>query len=236
MSWRIYAVLGLLAVTLYNALQYLALRTSTAINVTLIASSGPLWMLLLGRLFFGSPGRPWAWAGAALPLVGVVVVLTGGDLERLARFRLERGDLFMVAATADWALYSWLLRRHRPPGSSWMLLLLQTSWGVLFCIPLVTGEWLAGALVVQPSWLTLAIVVWVALGPSLAAYWCWDRGIARTGALLPSFFANFTPLFAALMSAALLGEPPQGFHAAAFALIVGGIVLSTRGMPRIGSR
>jgi drug/metabolite transporter (DMT)-like permease len=35
-------------------------------------------------------------------------------------------------------------------------------------------------------------------------------------------------LFAALMSAAFLGETPQPFHALAFALIVGGIVVSSR--------
>ena len=55
-----------------------------------------------------------------------------------------------------------------------------------------------------------------------------DRGIARAGALLPAFFANLTPLFAAMMSASLLGEPPRLFHVAAFALIVAGIVVSQR--------
>jgi drug/metabolite transporter (DMT)-like permease len=42
------------------------------------------------------------------------------------------------------------------------------------------------------------------------------------------FFSNLTPLFAALMSAAFLGDPPRAFHALAFALIVGGIVVSSR--------
>jgi drug/metabolite transporter (DMT)-like permease len=234
--WWIYPALGFLAVAIYNTLQYLALRTSNAINVTLVASSGPLWMLLLGRMFFGAPGRPWAWAGAGLSLVGVVIVLAGGELGRLAGLHLERGDLFMVGATIAWALYSWLLRRHRPAVSALTLLLLQTAWGVTLSLPFVTAEWLMGDFVVRADWRTAAVVIWVALGPSLLAYWCWDRGIARTGALLPMFFANLTPLFAALMSAALLGEPPRAFHAVAFLLIAGGIVLSTRGMPRIAPR
>ena len=41
---------------LYNALQYLALHTSSPINVTLVAASTPIWMLLVGRLFFPSSG------------------------------------------------------------------------------------------------------------------------------------------------------------------------------------
>ena len=38
-----------------RALQYLALHTSTPINVTLVAASGPVWMLAVGSLFFGAP-------------------------------------------------------------------------------------------------------------------------------------------------------------------------------------
>lgn len=226
--WKTYAALGLLSVTAYNTLQYLALRTSSAINVTLIAASGPVWMLLLGRFLFGERSRAAAWAGAALSLAGVLVVLTGGDTTRLARLRLEPGDLFMLAATLSWSLYSWLLRRNRPVAPASTFLLLQTAWGVALSVPLVAAEALAGDFVLHMEWRTAAVIAWVALGPSLLAYWCWDRGIARAGALLPAFFANLTPLFAALMSASLLGEPPQPFHAMAFALIVTGIVVSQR--------
>jgi drug/metabolite transporter (DMT)-like permease len=42
---------------------------------------------------------------------------------------------------------------------------------------------------------------------------------------LAAFFGNLTPLFAALLSAAVLGEPPHPYHALAFALIVAGIVV-----------
>ena len=42
-----FALLGLLGVG-NNALQYLAVQTSTPLNVTLIAASSPLWMLLVG--------------------------------------------------------------------------------------------------------------------------------------------------------------------------------------------
>ncbi len=51
--WRRFTLLGLLGVGGYNALQYLALQTSTPLNVTLVASSIPLWMLATGALFFG---------------------------------------------------------------------------------------------------------------------------------------------------------------------------------------
>jgi drug/metabolite transporter (DMT)-like permease len=54
-NWRRYSMLGLLGVGLYNSLQYLALQSSTPINVTLVASGMPVWMLLVGRLFYKTP-------------------------------------------------------------------------------------------------------------------------------------------------------------------------------------
>ena len=53
-------------------------------------------------------------------------------------------------------------------------------------------------------------------------------GVQAAGPTAAAFFSNLTPLFAALMSAAFLGEAPQLFHGLAFALIVGGIVVSSR--------
>lgn len=226
--WRIFLAFGLLAIASYNSLQYMALRTSTAINVTLIAASGPLFTLLIGRLFFAEPAARRAWVGAALSLVGVLVVLTGGDAERVLGLRFVAGDLLMIVATIVWALYSWLLRRHRPDLPVLTFLLLQTGFGVALSAPLIGAEWITGDFVLALTGATLAVVLWVATGPSLVAYWCWDRGVAEAGPLLPMFFANLTPLFAALMSAALLREPPHGFHAVAFLLIVGGIVIAQR--------
>ena len=53
--WRRYALLGLLGIGMYNSLQYLALQSSTPINVTLVASGMPVgvmhtWILSTGLL------------------------------------------------------------------------------------------------------------------------------------------------------------------------------------------
>ena len=71
-------------------------------------------------------------------------------------------------------------------------------------------------------------LVFVAVGPSLIAYRCWAQGVAEAGPAVAAFFNNLTPVFAALLSAALLGDAPQGYHAVAFALIVAGIWVSAR--------
>ena len=52
--WVYLSMLGLLGMGSYNALQYLALHTSSPLNVTLIAASSPVWTLAIGRLFYGT--------------------------------------------------------------------------------------------------------------------------------------------------------------------------------------
>ena len=45
---------------------------------------------------------------------------------------------------------------------------------------------------------------------------------------MAGFFANLTPLFAAIMSTVFLGDLPQIYHLVAFGLIVSGILVSSR--------
>jgi drug/metabolite transporter (DMT)-like permease len=68
----------------------------------------------------------------------------------------------------------------------------------------------------------------VAIGPAIIAMRCWGAGVQRAGPTLGAFFINLTPLFAALLSSAFLGETPHPYHVLAFAMIVGGIAVSAR--------
>ncbi|MFZ2648745.1 MAG: EamA family transporter, partial [Burkholderiaceae bacterium] len=80
------------------------------------------------------------------------------------------------------------------------------------------------------NWTTglLGALVFIAIGPSIVAYRCWGLGVAEAGPAVAAFFSNLTPVFAALLSAALLGEAPQWYHGAAFVLIIAGIVVSSK--------
>ncbi len=230
--WRRFALLGLLGVGLYTALQYLALQTSTPLNVTLVGSSMPLWMLALGRLFFNAPVRRAQLAGALLSMLGVATVLARGEPAQLLRLHLVPGDLYMLAATLSWAWYSWLLTRHAEPEpirQDWAAFLLaQVVFGLGWSGLMTGAEWALTPAHIQWGWPLALALVFIAIGPAVVAYRCWGLGVQRAGPALAGFFSNLTPLFAAVLSAAFLGEPPRLFHAVAFALIVAGIVVSSR--------
>ena len=231
--WRRFSVLGLLSVGAYNALQYLALHTSTPINVTLVAASTPVWMLLIGHLFFGATTTPRQLLGAALSVTGVLLVLSRGQLEFLLGLRLVPGDVYVLLASVAWAFYSWMLTQPgKEPASirgDWAAFLMaQIVFGLGWAGLFAAGEWALTDAHIHWGWPLLGALLFVALGPALLAYRCWAAGVRRAGPTVSSFFANLTPLFAALLSSALLGDLPHGYHVGAFALIVGGIVISAR--------
>jgi len=236
--WRRFALLGALGVGSYNMLQYLALQTSTPLNVTLVAASMPVWMLLVGRLLYRVPVSRREAFGAALSLSGVATVLSGGSLARLLAVQLVPGDAWMLLASLLWAWYSWLL--VRPPAGGYpsdikghwaAFLMAQVAMGLVWSGALSAAEWLylGEAAHVDWGWPLAAALAYVAVFASVLAYRFWGVGVSRVGPAMAGFFANLTPLFAALLSAALLGEWPRGHHFVGFALIVGGILISSRG-------
>ena len=223
---------GVLGMGVYNALLYLALQSSNPINVTLIAASLPLAMLLVGLTVFGHRPRRAEGLGALLALGGVLVVLSHGEWGRLKSLQWVLGDLLMLLATLAWALYSWLLtRRPEPLSAQWNwadVLVGQTLFGLPFALMCAGAEHALAPATVAWSWPLGLALVFIAVGPSVLAYRCWALGVERAGPALAAFFANLTPLFAALLSGALVGEPPQAHHGLAFVLIAAGILVSAR--------
>ena len=231
-NWKHFGWLGLLGIGCYNSLQYLALKTSTPLNVTLVASSIPIWMLLTGGLFFGQRISRQQVAGALLSMAGVLVVLARGQWALLVEVRLVPGDLYVLLATLAWAFYSWLLAQ---PGKStdirgdWAAFLLaQIVFGLGWSGLFAGAEWALTDAQMAWGWPLAAALLYIAIGPAVLAYRCWGMGVQRVGPAIAGFFSNLTPLFAALLSAAFLGELPHLYHALAFGLIVGGIVVSAR--------
>ena len=196
----------------------------------------PIWMLLIGRIWFGTRISARQAFGAVLSVLGVAIVLSRGDIEQLLKLQLVPGDWFMLLATIVWSLYSWLLARsaitmpsQTEVRSNWAAFLMaQMVFGIGWSTVLVGGEVAMGDFVFQPSWTLAASMLFIVIGPAILAYRFWGEGVRRAGPATAGFFANLIPLFTALLSIPILGQVPQIYHALAFALIVGGIVVSSR--------
>jgi drug/metabolite transporter (DMT)-like permease len=234
--WVYLSILGLIGVGAYNGLQYVALRTSTPVNVTLIASSLPLWSMIVGVAFYRiHPTRPQL-IGAGLSLAGVLTVIARGSLDALLRIQLVEGDLLMVLGIMGWAIYSWMLARPpahmsgaaRPEWNWAEFLLAQCLFGVVIAFAAAgTGELVAPSMTPDWNWQLIATIIFIAVGPSVIAYRSWGLAVAEAGPAMAAIFYNLTPLIAAVLSVLVIGEWPQPYHGAAFLLIVAGIFVAS---------
>lgn len=237
-SSKRFALLSLLGVGSYNVLLYLALESSTPINVTLIGASMPIWAIVIGALFYKEQPTMKQIIGALISLIGVTVVIIRGELERLIEIEFVAGDLLMVLATILWGAYSWMLSHPKESTERiwpWSYFLLaQVGFGFCWSLGFAVTEWQLQYSYFTWSWSTVFMIIYVIIGPSLIAYRCWGLGVSGAGATVATFFTNLIPLFTAILSTLLLQKPPELFQGVAFALILAGIYLSIQKKKSVG--
>ncbi|TRY28380.1 DMT family transporter, partial [Geobacillus sp. LEMMJ02] len=107
------AVLGFLAMALFQSLSYEAAKTTSATNMAIITALVPLMTMALSSLLLGDPPGAGMVGGGVLSLAGVVYLIADGHPTTIAARGVHPGDLLMLAASAAYALYGVLLKRWR---------------------------------------------------------------------------------------------------------------------------
>jgi drug/metabolite transporter (DMT)-like permease len=220
------ALLALAGVAVFQALIYHGLRSTTAVNGVLLNSSGPLFILLCAWVIDRRRATLRQVAGMLISFAGIVVILTHGELARLAELEFQAGDAWILAAMPVWGVYSVLLKRLPAELSGTALLFVLAAIGVAMLAPLAAIE----ALRSPPRWPSAeeaAAVLYVGLAASVVGFICWNRGVAVVGANAAGFTLHLLPAFATVLAILLLGEAFRAFHAAGIATILAGVLLAT---------
>ncbi|MBI5582027.1 MAG: DMT family transporter [Deltaproteobacteria bacterium] len=221
--WKMLFLLAVLGISGFNALLYTALHTTTAINGTLIQSAMPAVIVLLSLILYREKVATRQMGGVMICILGACLIVLRGDLKTILTMSFVQGDLLMVIAVVFYGLYSALLRR-RPAMHPLSFLSATFFLGAAGLFPF----YLAELAITGPFALSRDIVLsilYVALFPSLVAYFCWNKGVDLVGPNRAGIFINLTPAFASLLSVWLLGESIQLFHIGGMGLIVGGMAL-----------
>ena len=225
--WKIF-ILAVLSITAFNSLAYIALQYTTATNATLLNSFIPIFILVITGVFFKEKISNKQILGVFVSLAGVLVILTRLDLDVIKSLTINKGDLWMLLAALDWALYSIFLKYLRPKEISplpFLGVMLIIGIIVLFPILLINPfnetpiEWNNGM---------IKAMVYIAIFPSIIAYLSWNYGMQKLGAATGGQFIHLMPLFGALMAVIFLGESIQLYHLLGGACIAMGLWLSIK--------
>ena len=204
---------------------YLAGELTTATNIGLIYSAAPLLIALIAYLRFGERLSAWQMLGMVLGLAGVTVIMVEADMSRLATLRFNKGDLWIVLATASFAIYSLGLKYIPTSLSQIERFGAMALGGALWHLPFVLGE-----IAVRGPWPELTSVIWGALFvlvfmASLGAYLTYGFIVSRLGATIAGTTLYLSPVYAAGLAMILLDERLFAYHLIGGAMILPGLWL-----------
>jgi len=194
--------------------------------VSLMQTLMPATIILISWVVFRERISSIQMVGVMVSMVGACIIVVHGQWRILMTMELVKGDVLMLIAVVTYALYSALFKQ-RPPIHPLSMLLLTFGLGALMLLPLYVWE----LRTVGPFSLSLAAfmsIIYVALFPSVVAYFCWNRGIEMIGANRAGLFTYLVPVFASAMAIVFLGETLQGYHVMGMALIIVGMVIFNR--------
>jgi drug/metabolite transporter (DMT)-like permease len=228
-QWVAVLLMGASGFTLFNALNYVAAHYTSAVNLSITQGTVPLLVLLGGLVAHRAPVKGRQLAGAAVALVGVAMVASGGQLDALMRLRFNVGDVMMFAAAVIYAGYTVALRDRGNGGGAGQLPFFFGMAVAAFVtsLPLVAIETAMGGFH-MPTAKGLAILTFIALAPSFMSALFFMRAVALIGPARAGLFFNLVPVFGALLAVLILGEPLGLHQVIALALVLGGIVVAER--------
>ena len=219
--------LALIGGGVFGALQFVGLQLTTALNVSVMNSLGPVLIAAASAVMFGDRLTAGQLAGLAISLLGVLAIITKLDPGVVTHFTFNIGDILILINMVLWGVYSASLRwRPKIHPASFMFMFCLIS-GVAI-LPAMAWEYSTG-FILQPTMLTFSAIVFVTIFSTIVAFACWTRGIELIGPNRAGVFLHLIPIFSALLTGALLGEPLMGYHVVGFALILAGVWCAARG-------
>ena len=204
----------------------MGLQTTSAINSLLMQSTMPVVIILMTFLLFGERFTLLQATGVLVSLGGAVTIVSKGDWVALLGLSFNVGDIWVMGAVASYVAYSALLRR-RPSVHPLSLLAATFITGTIALAPFYGWETLV-VRAMPGDLATVGAVAYLAVFPSVLAFFCYNRGVQAVGANRAGVFIHLVPVFGIFMAVAFLGEELSLTHLLGMGLIFTGIAIAAR--------
>lgn len=224
--WKIVALLCVGGGAGFTGLQYTALQYTSALNASIFNSFSPVVIAAAGALIYREHLTASQMFGIATSLLGVLLIISRGDLSILKTLTFNVGDLILCVTMTIWGIYSAMLRDRPKVHPLTFTFTLAVTAGIV----LLPG-WLwehAKGFPLQATWLTFFVIGYVSIFPSVIGYIFWNRGIEAVGAARGGIFLHLVPVYGVILAILLLGEHLHWFHMLGFVLIIFGVWRTSR--------
>ena len=215
------------SISIFNSAVYYGLNYTQVLNGVLMISTIPILIIVISSIFKTEKINILQIFGVLVSLLGVIIIITKMELQKLLHFQLNKGDLWILVAMLSWSIYSIIIKEKKINLQPFVLLQTLITFGVIMLIPFYLLEISSGKYIPLniPVFLIIAYIV---LFAGIGAYIFWNKAVMTIGPNRSGVFLHLMPVFSSIMAIGLLGESFAKFHFVGALFIVTGIFLSSR--------
>tara|TARA_Y100000591_G_scaffold321566_1_gene336738 strand:- start:151 stop:1044 length:894 start_codon:yes stop_codon:yes gene_type:complete len=217
--------LGFTGCGICGAFPFIAGQTTTVINMGIIYTSSPIFIILLSYFLFKENMNFFKMLGLTSCLIGVLIIIVKGDHLALIKLNFTKGDLWMLGASIGWALYSIFLFNWKTSFNVFERFTLISFFGALSLFPFYLIE----EVYIRNTEFNLIFLLWVlfaALSPGIIAFSLYTYTQKYLGATTTGFALYLYTVYGALYGILFFDEILRSFHIYGVILVFLGIYLT----------
>ena len=216
--------LGAMGCGVCGAFPFLAGQTTTIVNMGIIYTSSPIFIILISYLFFKEKFTFIKFLGLILCLLGVIIIITKADLEILLSLRFTTGDLWMLGASMGWALYSIYLFNWKSNLSVFERFTLISLFGAVSLFPFYVAE----EMYLSSTEFNRNFFIWTffaAISPGIIAFSLYTYARKYLGATTTGLTLYLFTVYGAFYGIVFFNENLEIYHYVSTILVFLGIYL-----------
>ena len=224
--WKLF-FLGSMGCGICGAFPFIAGMSTTMANMGIIYTSSPIFIIILSAIFFNDKINFSRVIGLVLCLIGVLAIISKGNLDLLINFKFTSGDLWMIGAAMGWAVYSIYLLNWKSKFSLMARFTLIAMFGTISLFPFYILEEIFYFNTAFNSNF-LFWVLFAAISPGIIAFTLYTRVQKYLGASLTGFTLYIFSIYSAIYGIILFDEALLNFHYFGAAFVFAGVYLARK--------
>ena len=221
-AWQ-FAVLGACGMVFYQGLAYSAAHYTTATNMGIINAFTPIFTIFISIFILKEMPTRYAVIGGILSFLGLLYVMSQGNLQSLMHLAGHWGDLLMILAVFLYAFYGVFLKKWQIQMPLLTSLYVQIAFALLFHLPFV---FVLGLDAINSQ--NVGSVLYAGVFPSIVAPLVWMMAVQYIGPNRTSIFMNVMPIGTALIAYFWLNEAWTIYHTIGGVIILLGLALAQK--------
>ncbi len=219
--------LGICGMVIDNTLIYLAGHTISASQIGILSIIGPIFLALLSYLFLKTPITKAQILGMSIALIGIITVITNGNLSTLKTNSFPIGYVFIIINAFCFAVYSFLQVKKPPQMRQTTLLNASILAALLVLYPLTIFETGLSGLI-HLSELDYSLFIYLGVFNSVFGYLAWNSALIKIGAVKTGIIYYFLPILTAIEAYFLLNDPLTLIQIIGAVFVITGITLVSK--------